>query len=313
MGQCVIGGVRITTAPDKQTNEIFTKSLISAATSRNVANEIANHINTGRFYTYFANDAEFVKNAKGSIFNLNRNTFKKYVRLYERQVLPSVTTFAYAGQVNSKEDFDSFDSKNVALDYTADLVVEAYYKLAFIKGVNDLNSVKSANAIKKYVQKEVLNNLINRALNKAAEKHNKKVYETFENYYEQLDYIKRGLTSARTNLIKAKESDNKDEIVKWASRYKLFTSQQDAITQDILMNANNLFKEDIDVIENLNYWALAKQLFSINNDINVPYYESWFKQVSYPPKVFDVRKTLKPLYEHNKVNDIKDNEVYKVC
>lgn len=306
MGQCVIGGVRITTASNPQINEDFTKSLISATTSRNVASEIANHINTGKFYTYFAKDAEFVEKAKGSIFNLNRNTFKKYVRMYEEQVLPSVTTFMYSGQTDSKGDFDSFNTKSVALNYTADLIIEAYHKLAFIKGVSNLNSKKSANSIKKYVQQEVLKNLVRRSLNQAAQEHNKKAYETFEDLYEKLDYTKRGIASARINLIKAKESDNVEEINKWVQRYKAINAQYDAVIQDILFNSYNLFKKDIDVIENQNYWALTKQLFSINDKTNIPYYEDWFKQVSYLPKVFDIRKSFKDLYEHDKVNDTKN-------
>ena len=312
MGQCIAGSVRITTAKEQKTNESFTKSLISAVTRRDVASRIAHDINTGAFYKHFSSDEEFVKSANGSIFNLNRNTFKKYARIYEKQVYPGVTTFAYKGQVNSKGFFDGFDSKNVALNYTGDLIIDACSRFSFNTGITKLRGKSVAQAIKKEVQNQILTELIQRAINTSKQLEKKPIEDKIRELGNKIEHLKAGLKEAQRQRIVAKNNKNADQITLWSDRYLKVQAAIDANIEELLMTTNKLFKEEVDGRTNQNYWALARNVFGENSNINEPYYVDWFRQVGYLPKVFEVLGAFKELYESEKQGTVKNYDDYNL-
>ena len=312
MGQCVTGSVRITTANEQKTNNDFTKSLISAATNRNIAGRIAHDVNTGAFYKYFSSDKEFMESANGSIFNLNRNTFKKYVRIYEKQVYPSVTIFAYKRQVNSKGFFDGFDSKTAALNYTADLIISVYNRIAFNTGNTKLQGKKVAENIKQEVQNQILTELIKRAIVAAQQANKSSIESKLRELGNKIEQLKKGLKEAQRQYIIAKNNKNADQITLWGDRYLKVQAAIDANIEEILMHSNNIFKEEIDSRENQNYWALARNIFGKNEEKDKPYYVDWFRQVAYLPKVFDVINSFNALYESEKRGTVKNYDDYNL-
>lgn len=307
MGQCTIGGVRIITSTNPQTNEKYTNFVIGATTSRSVADMIVSDINTGKFQQVLNENKEFAELSKGDIFNLDGNKFKKYVRVYEKQEYPSIAASAYKGQVDSKGEFDSADTKKDALEYTGNLAIGVYYKLAAKRGVNKIKDDAVKISIRKEVAKQIRDTLLKRALSYAEIKNNKKAYEKIENIAEQLIIADKRIVSARKHLIEVKKTNDNDAKVLWATRLKTAVNNKEALTQDLLTESYNLFKGDINALVNQNYLALAQQV--LGNNISQ---EAWFNEVGNLPSVFDIKELFTDIREHDKANDFKDYDEYSL-
>lgn len=307
MGQCTISGVRIITSTNSQINDKYTNFVIGATTSRNVADLIVSDINSGKFQQTMSKNTEYAELAKDSIFNLDGNKFKKYVRIYEKQEYPSVTASAYKGQVDSKGEFDSADTKKEALEYTGNLAIDIYYKLAAKRGISKINDNVIKASIRKEVTRQIRDTLLKRSIYYAENKNKDNFSKNLRNIAEQLITADKRIVSARKHFIEVKKTNNNDAKVLWATRLKASVNDKEALTQDLLTQSHNLFKGDIDTIENQNYLALAQQV--LGDELSRT---AWFSEVGNLPSVFDIRELFADIREHDKVNDFKDYDEYNI-
>ena len=302
MGVCVKGRTNIVISSNEEINKKYTAFVDDAASSRNTADIIVASINSGDFVKTLSSDESFMKESNGNIFNLKGHVFKKYVRKYERQVMPSVTTFAYDSTIDNKYGFDTYKTKADALDHTADLIIDIYYKLAFNKGVSVLKGKNAAYTIKENLTNSVLQTLAKRAINYAEELNNDDIKNTIAENYNNIIKYRQGISNARKNLTLAKQSKNADDISLWRKRLENVTNKYNSLIEDFLLNTDKLFDNNA-TIENQNYLNLVKNI--IDN-------KEWFNEVTNLSKLFNIRETIKELSEQEKANAIKEYSEYNL-
>ena len=299
MGQCTIGRARIVLSPDDTINEKYSNWVHQNTSNTSVGNIVVEAINSGKFTEHFKDNPKFQTAIEKGLLKMNGNTFKGFVREYERQVIPSVKATATKTQGEIKGNFSSEEAKRTALNYTADITVDIYNKLLYKVGAKKLNTNNGREFIKTSIRNRILDSLYNRDIDYCDIIKNNKVKERLEEYYKQF----KQANSAINNLAKKIAlSKTKQEINKYTEfRNEAIEAKQAAVEQ-ILAISSDLYKNDLNSEKNQNYTVLATEVFT----------DSWFDEVRKLPKVFDIQDVLKENTEANKANTQSKYDEYNI-
>ena len=299
MGQCTIGRARIILDSDNTINEKYSNWVHQNTSNKNVGNIVVEAINSGKFTEHFKDNPKFQEAVKNGLLKMNGNTFKGFVREYERQIIPSVKATATKTQGEIKGQFSSEEAKKTALSYTADITIDIYNKLLYKVGAKKLNTNNGREFVKTSVRNRILDSLYNRGLAYVALTKNKSAENRLIEYYKQFNQA----NSAINNLArKIALSKTKQEINKLDSfRNQAIEAKRVAIEQ-ILAISSNLYKNDLNAVENQNYTVLATEVLT----------DSWFDEVRKLPKIFDIQDILKENTEANKANTQSKYDDYNI-
>ena len=299
MGQCTIGRARIILSPDDTINEKYSNWVHQNTSNTSVGNIVVEAINSGKFTEHFKDNPKFQMAVEKGLLKMNGNTFKGFVREYERQEIPSVKATATKTQGEIKGNFSSEEAKRTALNYTADITVDIYHKLLYKVGAKKLNTNNGREFIKTSIQNRILDSLYNRDIDYCNITKNNEVKKNLEKYYKEF----KQANSAINNLAKKIAlSKTKQEIDKYTEfRNEAIEAKQIAVEQ-ILAISSDLYKNDLNSEKNQNYTVLATEVFT----------DSWFDEVRKLPKVFDIQDILKENTEANKANAQPKYDEYNI-
>lgn len=300
MGNCIIDRARIVLSDQTELNDKYSNWVYQTASNTAIGDLIINAINSGKFVEHFKDDEDFKKAIKDGFFKINGNTFKRFIRLYEQSVLPSVTSSVKSGQGENKSGFDSADTRKFALNYTGDLMIDVYNKLAYKRGTTKLRGAGAANFVKETVRQRIISELVNRVTVSCDINEHPKLKNAIEEYYKIYATANKAFSANKRKIAEAKT--NKEIETLLAKEKQILASKQAALEQ-ILGIATQVFKNNLDELKNQNYLALATVVTNGN---------TWFDEVANIPKIFEIRDLFVPRKEGDKVNDTKEYDDYNL-
>lgn len=348
MHSCYSFGVHLNVPNiDKTVLEDFESNIVFATGTFNQAQFVIAAINSGAFNRWLLTDYDQLSKEDKVGFDMfkfrpnkdgytNRGIFNKWVRAYSRKISGGISSTTLHKSENTLDGFPDPVVKALALNYTADLIIENYYKGRALGDSLDIRSKFNANNILNNVvnivshnfvdavetlikgkksldknntvaeAKKTLNDeIINRNNDIAKNKDNKKEYNK----------LRKELSEYRVAFMKNEE--NKGKNVKEDEGYKAIVDKANKLKEEIDKLDNKISKTQETI--NSKRTSLIEACRKILDDNKLKEYEisnygnlalnlsvnpdKWFTQTMELSKLLDLKRSFDEVLEVKKVEE----------
>ncbi len=341
---CEAFHVKLNDIENEEVKEKFYNAIHEVTGSWRKSDIIAGFINNGEFQKWLIEKSKLIP--EGTVIDdifkynpnksgyTNLNTFKQWIRQYNKFVNPGVSTFTRNNNIADVGYFTTATARSLALSHTADLLIEEYYKYASVDKDVKIRSAAIANALKNRVKFNIydtfisnivstirakgLNNNVTKTISDEikALKEDKGLLKIARNRVNELKEIKA--TSTNINEIQNADKELRELVRKENPSKNIEAGKLQKLEQSInyhyatiIQHGRSLIQSDPSSMELYNFGSLAYSIISDELE--------WFTEVFRQSKLMNLNKsfseilngkTIVPTESEKQNNASEDEELY---